>query len=50
VTYTDFVQTIVFVGDVDRSYRCKLFLEQFGIKSGKCKEQKMERTEGLIRV
>ncbi|KAI0571524.1 ATP-dependent RNA helicase DBP9 [Pyrenophora tritici-repentis] len=26
-------KTIVFVGDVDRSYRVKLFLEQFGIKS-----------------
>ncbi|OCK79969.1 putative ATP dependent RNA helicase [Lepidopterella palustris CBS 459.81] len=26
-------KTIVFVGDVDRSYRLKLFLEQFGIKS-----------------
>lgn len=26
-------KTIVFVGDTDRSYRVKLFLEQFGIKS-----------------
>ncbi|KAF1998976.1 DEAD-domain-containing protein [Amniculicola lignicola CBS 123094] len=26
-------KTIIFVGDVDRSYRVKLFLEQFGIKS-----------------
>ncbi|KAF2251923.1 ATP-dependent RNA helicase-like protein dbp9 [Trematosphaeria pertusa] len=26
-------KTIVFVGDVDRSYRVKLFLEQFGIKA-----------------
>jgi ATP-dependent RNA helicase DDX56/DBP9 len=26
-------KTIIFVGDVDRSYRTKLFLEQFGIKS-----------------
>ncbi|KAJ4290253.1 ATP-dependent DNA/RNA helicase [Kalmusia sp. IMI 367209] len=26
-------KSIVFVGDVDRSYRVKLFLEQFGIKS-----------------
>lgn len=26
-------KTIVFVGDVDRSYRVKLFLEQFGVKS-----------------
>jgi len=26
-------KTIIFVGDVDRSYRVKLFLEQFGIRS-----------------
>ncbi|KAF2714316.1 DEAD-domain-containing protein [Pleomassaria siparia CBS 279.74] len=26
-------KTIIFVGDVDRSYRVKLFLEQFGVKS-----------------
>jgi ATP-dependent RNA helicase DDX56/DBP9 len=26
-------KTIVFVGDIDRSYRLKLFLEQFGIRS-----------------
>jgi ATP-dependent RNA helicase DDX56/DBP9 len=26
-------KTIVFVGDVDRSYRVKLFLEQFGVKA-----------------
>ncbi|KAF2646289.1 ATP-dependent RNA helicase-like protein dbp9 [Massarina eburnea CBS 473.64] len=26
-------KSIIFVGDVDRSYRVKLFLEQFGIKS-----------------
>jgi ATP-dependent RNA helicase DDX56/DBP9 len=26
-------KTIIFVGDIDRSYRLKLFLEQFGIKS-----------------
>ncbi|KAG0636313.1 P-loop containing nucleoside triphosphate hydrolase protein [Tuber brumale] len=26
-------KTIIFVGDIDRSYRVKLFLEQFGIRS-----------------
>ena len=26
-------KTIIFVGDVDRSYRVKLFLEQFAVKA-----------------